>query len=558
MSELLSFARLKMLLATCTVKQFLSGSRLRVAVVGGAAVIFWWLMFGMFWDVFRFLEKFGLTQILSDYLFAFFYLALLVMMAISNGIISYTAFFRNDEAKFLMSLPVRPQNVFAYKGVESVLFSAWGMVTLVVPMCLAYGITQHSPWYFYLFAFAFAFLFMCLPMQLGALAALVLPLILPRRRSVILVLLGAIGLGLIFIWGMSLLGQRPSAMLTDAGLKRILDRIGFCQHWALPSAWVSEGMLLAARGNAQRAGFLALLLLSNVLFLGMAATWLGKRLYLRSWAMAAGGSRSRRPIKADSIVDKVLSICLFFLPARLKLLVLKDAKIFRRDPAQWSQCLLFFGLLTLYVINLPRFGFTELQPFWHSLVSLLNLGATCLTLSTLTSRFIFPQLSLEGRRIWVLGLAPMRRRTILWGKFVFATVGSFVISGALIALSDMMLGLGGGILTIHLLVVLCACCGLNGLAVGLGAVYPNMRSDNPSQIVSSFGGTFNLICSIGFILACITLVAVPLHAHATGRIEGQRFVNLTVTCIGLEVILTLVVCLVPMFAGIRAFKRMEF
>ena len=30
---------------------------------------------------------------------------------------------------------------------------------------------------------------------------------------------------------------------------------------------------------------------------------------------------------------------------------------------------------------------------------------------------------------------------------------------------------------------------LNALAVGLGAVYPNFREDNPSKIVSGFGGT---------------------------------------------------------------------
>ena len=34
---------------------------------------------------------------------------------------------------------------------------------------------------------------------------------------------------------------------------------------------------------------------------------------------------------------------------------------------------------------------------------------TALILSTFTSRFIFPLLSLEGRNFWVLGLFPLRR-----------------------------------------------------------------------------------------------------------------------------------------------------
>ena len=40
--------------------------------------------------------------------------------------------------------------------------------------------------------------------------------------------------------------------------------------------------------------------------------------------------------------------------------------------------------------------------FWETMISYLNLGASALTLSTLTTRFVFPQFSLEGRRLWIL------------------------------------------------------------------------------------------------------------------------------------------------------------
>ena len=59
---------------------------------------------------------------------------------------------------------------------------------------------------------------------------------------------------------------------------------------------------------------------------------------------------------------------------------------------------------------------------------MLNLVATCLTLSTFTSRFIFPLLSLEGRKFWILGLLPIERKNLLYSKFWFAFIGAFVIS----------------------------------------------------------------------------------------------------------------------------------
>ena len=61
---------------------------------------------------------------------------------------------------------------------------------------------------------------------------------------------------------------------------------------------------------------------------------------------------------------------------------------------------------------------------WTNLVSFLNLAVVGLILSTFTTRFIYPMLSLEGRRFWVLGLMPVSRETIVWSKFVFAALGS--------------------------------------------------------------------------------------------------------------------------------------
>jgi len=49
---------------------------------------------------------------------------------------------------------------------------------------------------------------------------------------------------------------------------------------------------------------------------------------------------------------------------------------------------------------------------------------------------------------------------------------------------------------------------LNGLATGLGALYPNLKEDNPSKIVSGFGGTFCLVVSFLYIVASVVLVGL--------------------------------------------------
>src|SRR5262249_28918458 len=141
--------------------------------------------------------------------------------------------------------------------------------------------------------------------------------------------------------------------------------------------------------------------------------------------------------------DQLFHRLFAFIPSPIRLLILKDLRCFRRDPAQWSQFLIFFGLLRFYFLNIRRLGLGHQaqSPYWRNLLVLLNLAVTALILSTFTTRFIFPLLSLEGRNFWILGLLPLRRESILWGKFVFAAGISLAATEALVILSDVMLGI---------------------------------------------------------------------------------------------------------------------
>src|SRR5690606_5457747 len=77
------------------------------------------------------------------------------------------------------------------------------------------------------------------------------------------------------------------------------------------------------------------------------------------------------------VFDRVLGI----LPAPLRALVSKDIRAFWRDPAQWSQLVILFGLLIIYVANIRgltgRLAALE-QYFknWPVILSFFNLGAT--------------------------------------------------------------------------------------------------------------------------------------------------------------------------------------
>ena len=58
----------------------------------------------------------------------------------------------------------------------------------------------------------------------------------------------------------------------------------------------------------------------------------------------------------------------------------------------------------LYFLYIPSFNFSTTSAISYvNMVSFLNLAVVGLLLSTFTTRFVFPMISLEGRRFWILG-----------------------------------------------------------------------------------------------------------------------------------------------------------
>src|SRR5262249_25150233 len=200
--------------------------------------------------------------------------------------------------------------------------------------------------------------------------------------------------------------------------------------------------------------------------------WLAGRLYRRGFnRVATGGSLRRR--YGGGWMDTLLTKVLFFLAPQTRLLIVKDLRTFRRDPAQWAQILIFLGLAVLYFSNIRRFYEQDIGKNFQNGVSLLNLTATAVLICAYTGRLLFRVLSLEGWKFWILGLLPLERARLLWGKFAFATLGALVVAEFLVIFSNAMLVMPWEIILVHLVAIMVLSIGLSGLSVGLGACLPN-------------------------------------------------------------------------------------
>jgi ABC-2 type transport system permease protein len=231
-------------------------------------------------------------------------------------------------------------------------------------------------------------------------------------------------------------------------------------------------------------------------------------------------------------------------------LMVKDIRMFWRDTTQWGQSVMLFGLLGVYIINLRHFTSQLSNPFWVNAVSFLNLGACALNLATVTTRFVYPQFSLEGRRLWIVGMAPMGLARVIKVKYWLASSLSLVVTLSLITLSSLQLKLSLDRLLFFSAVITVMTFALNGLAVGLGVLFPNFKETNPSKIFSGFGGTLCFVLTFLYILGSILLLAfgtVGPFANAAWSAVSVSIFAVVSFCVGW----------LPLKMGLRQLKQIE-
>lgn len=540
-------------------------SKARIAMVATCSVVIAAVVFLVGMEGFYLLRKQNLpgTGMIVGLLFDFLFLTLGVMLIFSGGLILYGSLFTSPETAFLLALPARSDQIFAYKFRGAVGFSSWAFVLLGLPVLAAYGVVYNVATTFWLAVPLFLGGFLLIPGSVGAIACFAIVGLTPHRRKQVLA-----GLVLLLLIAATIRGNgvfRNAAATLGASadrdaISRLFDQLGFARAPWAASHWMTRGLQAAARGDLTESGYRLALVWSHGLVLYVGAAWVSARFYRRAFNRLASGVGQRRRY-APQRIDRWLERALASFDPQTRWLILKDFRTFRRDPTQWAQVLIFVGLGVTYFANSRQFYRSDLgQQFQHG-VSLINVLATSMLMCAYMGRFIYPLLSLEGRKFWILGLMPLARARLLRGKFVFAAVGALVVSVPLVTVSDLLLGLPTAAVLLHILAVSLVSLGLSGLAVGIGAMLPNFRENDPSKIAVGFGGTMNLVVGLLFLIAVVVAACGPFHFSVIFGSGGHRSTTshvVTATGVVIALVLSAVATVVPLRLGRQSLERMEF
>ena len=508
-----------------------------------------------FLEGFRFLDHLGGVGIMIvGRLFSLFFLGMAAMLVVSSIVTSYSTVFRSSEIPFLVVRPFGMDQIVAYKFLESTGLSSWAFFFIIVPFVGAYAWHERLPVLFSLWTFLFSVPFLIICSGIGTALTLLFVRWLPsRRRLTVTVAAGA--LAVIAAGG----GVFRDVTMQQSGpsfnLAALVPGLRLASHPLLPSWWVSEGIMALARGQWRRGFLLWGLCLSTAGVVLMCIEQIGRLTFFEAWQRVLGANSrpSRRPVLLPGL-EKLMS----GLPRNVGAMILKDIRTFLRDPMQWSQALIFFGLLAIYFVNLRTFRYHLLPDRWRNTIAFLNVFSVSAVMCSLGSRFVYPQLSLEGQGFWILGLSPMTMKRIVLTKFFLSFVGMLVVSTALMLVSTTMLEAARTAKLAALGLACAVSCAVCGLSTGLGAIFLDLDQRNPAAIVSGFGGTLNLVLSLGFMVLAILPFGLTFHLHIRGVITPPQFGRGLSLCGGWLAAITAATAVLPITLGVKSLQDRDF
>lgn len=480
--------------------------------------VFWLAIFGVVYRVLRHFHTLAeIGPVLASKVLSLFLLALASILLLSNLITALSSLFLAKDLDLLAASPVHSFRFYAAKLTETVVHSSWMVALLCLPVLAAYGLVYDGGSLYPLVVLGALVPFFLIPAIVGTAVTLLLVNVVSAQRAkevLSLVAIGAVGILVLL-----LRVAQPELLVRPEGFRSLADFLAAMQaptHPLLPSEWASA--LILNWLFRVRDPWPPLWLWGGSAVGLVIGAWLHRVLYRRAFSRAKESARAGVHGRGWTLA---LGALLRPIPAERREFLLKDARLFFRDPTQWSQLILLGVLLVVYLFNiqaLPLFSGEQLPAAVVSLVVFLNLGLAGFVLAAIAVRFLFPSVSLEGRQMWLLRSSPLDLQSMFWSKYWIGTVPLVAVSLTLTFVTNLILRASPFMMAVSLGTMLVYTLTASALALSFGAFFPRFDTENAAQIPTSFGGLVYMMASV-CLLAIIIMVEAPTVA---ARIRSEH------------------------------------
>ncbi|MFN2400477.1 MAG: hypothetical protein ABR543_17850 [Gemmatimonadaceae bacterium] len=493
------------------------GRVLRIVILGATGLLFWSFIIGVLTRLLRYFR--GVPEIgvlLAGKLLGLVFLSFFSILLLSNVITALSSFFLSKDLDLLVASPADWLRIYLAKLLETMTHSSWMVTLMAIPIVAAYGWVYDGGPEFALVALVTFVPFLVLPSVIGAAVTILLVTIFPARRardilSVIALLAGG---GIVLLFRL----LRPEQLARPEGFRSLVDFIAVLRTPTspfLPSEWVQRALMSALNGPLDALPYY--LLWSTAGAFVVVGALLHRKLYPLAFSKA---QESGRTFARGRVMNRAGNALLAPFGTVRRELVMKEIKLFFRDTTQWSQLILLGVLVIVYVFNvkfLPLRG-EGITFLLVNIIPFLNLILAGFVLASVAARFIFPSVSLEGRTLWLLKSSPMSVKALLWSKYWVGTLPLLILALAIVSVTGILLQVSAFMMAVSIGTIVLLTFAIAGMALGLGAVFPQYETENAAQIPTSFGGLVFMMSSISLIGAVAILEARPVYGYLSANV----------------------------------------
>ena len=513
-------------------------------------LIFWTGAFLIFFRVltyFQSVQDFG--DILAMKLLSMMIITFFTLLLFSSIINSLSHLYLSRDLSLLHSLPVSVVDIFRSRWLVSTFDSSWMVVAFSLPVFLSYGLVYHASIFYYLITLA-AIVCMCMiASALSSMFVLLGAAMLPAGKiRTLFVVLGVL-LAVLLVVVLRLI--QPEQLVNPDSFASVVHYLNSMQALNLPylpTTWITDTVRFALKSEWSSSGLNLTLSASFVLFLLFINETIACAIYFRGFSRAQ--TTPKRLFKPFTLGGKSWEGLLNFLSRPARAFAVKELRSFFRDSTQWPQLFLICALIVIYLYNfsvLPLDRAPIKTIYLQNVFSFLNVGLSAFVLSAIAARFVFPAVSMEGEAFWIIQSAPVSMKTFLWIKFFLYYLPLLLLTEVLIVASNILLRVTPFMMFLSVITIFCLVPAIVALAVGLGARYPDFKSENPAMSATSFGGLLFMLLSFGLIATVIILEAGPVYRIFMAELHGQNLSIVQIIRLILSFSFALFLCVFAVF-----------
>jgi len=493
----------------------------------------------------------------------FFVVLFLLFMTVNIGnmVVSYSTFFKNDEVGFLLTKPISFTKIFLIKFLDNFFYSSSTLLLMVTASLTGYVSYFGLPWYFIPITVVFLILpFLLIAGTLGAVTLLSIMMLASKfgLKKILVTVAILYGVFIILFYTFS----SPVQLVTNVFkyFPNLDSNFGFLESpliKLLPNHWVADAFYWISAGKFVAAGWNFYLLIVFAFLFVMFALLLARKWFYKSWLIFL-------TVSNELSIKKKMSWKSFFsfekkssLNPGNEALLKRELLLFIRDPSQWTHFLVMIFLIVIFILSISSIDISFLNTFntyLKTMIYLIIYLFNVFLIATMSLRFIFPLVSLEGETIWKIKSSPLNNKKVMLTRLSIYFLVIFCIGQLLNFVSNYQFP--AVILIISQLNTALVTTTLVSFNFGMGSLYANFKEKNPIRVASSQGASLTFLFTIIFLVFLTLLLFTPLSNYF---LKFDNFhsasVSQLLTTIVMLAIITIIISYLSITTGIKNFVR---